>query len=70
MSITAKVYDIKAEEVGSIKLSDAVFATPYNEPLIHQVVVAYLANQRQGTKSTLNRGEIREIGRASCRERV
>lgn len=62
MSVTTKVYDMKAEEVGSIKLSDAVFATAYNEPLIHQVVVAYLANQRQGTKYTLNRGEIR--GRA------
>jgi len=62
MSVTTKVYDMKAEEVGSIKLSDAVFAVPYNESLIHQIVVAYLANQRQGTKCTLNRGEVR--GRA------
>lgn len=62
MSVTTKVYDMKAQEVGSIKLSDAVFGAAYNEPLIHQVVVAYLANQRQGTKRTLNRGEIR--GRA------
>ena len=63
MSATLKVYDLKANEVGSIKLSDAVFAVPYNESLIHQVVVAYLANQRQGTKRTLNRGEVR--GRAA-----
>ena len=62
MAIKSKVYDINANEVGTISLSDAVFGTPYNEPLIHQVVVAYLANQRQGTKCTLNRGEIR--GRA------
>ena len=62
MSITTKVYDVEAKEVGSLKLNDAVFAVPYNEPLIHQVVVAYLANQRQGTKRTLNRGEVR--GRA------
>ena len=62
MAIKSKVYDINANEVGTISLSDAVFGAPYNEPLIHQVVVAYLANQRQGTKCTLNRGEIR--GRA------
>ncbi len=63
MSVNLKVYDIKAQEVGSVKLSDSVFAADYNEPLIHQVVVAYLANQRQGTKRTLNRGEVR--GRAA-----
>jgi large subunit ribosomal protein L4 len=63
MSANLKVYDMKANVVGSIKLSDAVFAVPYNESLIHQVVVAYLANQRQGTKRTLNRGEVR--GRAA-----
>ena len=62
MSVKTKVYDQEAKEVGSMTLSDAVFAVPYNEPLIHQVVVAYLANQRQGTKRTLNRGEVR--GRA------
>lgn len=62
MAIKTKVFDMDANEVGTMSLSDAVFAAPYNEPLIHQVVVAYLANQRQGTKSTLNRGEVR--GRA------
>lgn len=63
MAVNLKVYDMKAQEVGSVKLSDSVFAADYNEPLIHQVVVAYLANQRQGTKRTLNRGEVR--GRAA-----
>lgn len=63
MSVNMKVYDMKAQEVGNVKLSDSVFAADYNEPLIHQVVVAYLANQRQGTKRTLNRGEVR--GRAA-----
>lgn len=63
MSVNLKVYDVKAQEVGSIKLNDSVFAADYNEPLIHQVIVAYLANQRQGTKRTLNRGEVR--GRAA-----
>ena len=59
---TTKVYNLQAVEVGNIKLDDAVFAREYNEPLIHQVVVAYLNNQRQGTKATLSRSEVR--GRA------
>lgn len=45
-----KVYNTKAAEVGTLDLSDEVFGFEYNEPLIHQAVVAYLANQRQGTK--------------------
>lgn len=57
-----KVYDMKGAEVGSIDLNDAVFAAEYNEPLIHQAVVTYLANQRQGTKSTLTRTEVRGGG--------
>jgi len=54
-----KVYNTKAEIVGQITLSDEVFGCEYNEPLIHQVVVAYNNNQRQGTKSTLLRSEVR-----------
>ncbi len=57
-----KVYNMKGEEVGSIDLSDKVFGADYNEPLIHQAVVTYLANQRQGTKSTLTRTEVRGGG--------
>ncbi len=54
-----KVYNINAEECGSLTLSDEVFKAPYNEALIHEVIVAYLANQRQGSKSTLTRSEVR-----------
>ena len=57
-----KVYNTKAAEVGTMKLSDAVFACEYNEPLIHQAVVTYLSNQRQGTKSALTRTEVRGGG--------
>ncbi len=53
-----KVYNIKKEEVGTINLSDLVFDVDYNEPLIHQVVVAIHNNGRQGTKSTLTRSEV------------
>lgn len=54
-----KVYNINAEESGTVTLKDNVFKVPYNEALIHEVVVAYLANQRQGTKSALTRSEVR-----------
>lgn len=54
-----KVYNINAEECGSVTLNDKVFKAPYNEALIHEVIVAYLANQRQGSKSTLTRTEVR-----------
>ncbi len=54
-----KVYNMKAEEVGTCTLDDDIFGVEYNEPLIHEVVVAYNANQRQGNKSTLTRSEVR-----------
>lgn len=57
-----KVYNTKAEEVGKVKIEDSVFGCEYNEALIHQAIVAYQANQRQGTKSTLTRTEVRGGG--------
>ena len=54
-----KVFNMNAEEVGTQTLKDSVFGVEYNEPLIHEVVVAYNANQRQGNKSTLTRSEVR-----------
>lgn len=54
-----KVYDKSAIVKGSMELSDKVFGCEYNSALIHEVVVAYLANQRQGNKSTLTRSEVR-----------
>ena len=53
-----KVYNMKKEEVGTVSLNDMVFGVEYNEPLIHQVIVALHNNARQGTKSTLTRSEI------------
>jgi large subunit ribosomal protein L4 len=54
-----KVFNMENAEVGSLTLKDNVFKAEYNEPLIHEVVVAYNANQRQGTKSALTRSEVR-----------
>ena len=56
------VFNISAKKVGTMELSDAVFAQEYNEPLVHQVVVAQMANRRQGNKSTLTRSEVRGGG--------
>lgn len=56
------VFDTNAAQVGKIELNDNVFNCEYNESLIHQAVVAQLANSRQGTKSTLTRSEVRGGG--------
>lgn len=54
-----KLYNMRAEEVGTLALDESVFAVPYHEALIHDVIVAQNANARQGTKSTLTRAEVR-----------
>lgn len=64
-----KLYDMKAKAVGDIQLNDNLFGMDYNEALIHQVVVARLANDRQGTKSTLTRSEVRGGGRKPWRQK-
>lgn len=64
-----KIYNMKAEEVGSKTLKDDVFGVEYNEGLIHEVVVAYNANQRQGTKSTLTRSEVRGHAKKPWRQK-
>lgn len=60
---------MKAKEVGSLELPDALFNTEYNEPVIHQAVVTRLANERQGTKSTLTRSEVRGGGAKPWRQK-
>lgn len=64
-----KVYNMKAKEVGKIDLNSNVFEQEYNEALIHQVIVAQLANKRQGTKSTLTRSEVRGGGAKPWRQK-
>lgn len=63
------VFNMKAEEAGTITLKPEVFGTEYNESLIHEVVVAYNANQRQGTKSTLTRTEVRGHAKKPWRQK-
>ena len=57
-----KVYNMKGSEVGTMELNENVFGVEYKEALIHQAVVTRLANERQGTKSTLTRSEVRGGG--------
>lgn len=57
-----KVLNTKGAEVSVLEVKDTVFGVEYNPALIHQVVVAQLANKRQGTKSTLTRTEVRGGG--------
>jgi large subunit ribosomal protein L4 len=64
-----KLYNTEAKEVGKVELADSVFGTEYNEALIHQAIVTYQANQRQGTKSALTRTEVRGGGKKPWRQK-
>ena len=66
---SVKLYDMKAKEVGTLELSDALFNVEFKESVIHQAVVTRLANERQGTKSTLTRSEVRGGGAKPWRQK-
>ncbi len=54
---------------GSVEISDAAFGREFNEALVHQVVVAYLAGGRQGTRAQKTRSEVRGGGRKPYRQK-
>ena len=60
---TVAVYNIEGKEVDKLELNDSVFGVEINEHLVHQAVVAQLANKRQGTQSAKTRAEVRGGGR-------
>lgn len=64
-----KVLDMTGKQVSDIELSDAVFGITPNKAAMHTMVVNYLANQRQGTQSTLTRTEVRGGGRKPWRQK-
>ena len=66
---SVKLYNMKREEVGNLNLSDVLFGAEYNEAVIHQAVVTRLCNERQGTKSTLTRSEVRGGGAKPWRQK-
>lgn len=59
---TVGLFNKEAQKVGDIQLSSNVFEVEINKDAMHQVVVALLANKRQGTQSTLTRAEVRGGG--------
>ena len=64
-----KVYDMTGKETGEIALSDVLFAAEVNTAVLHAAVRTYLANQRQGTQSTLTRAEVSGGGRKPWRQK-
>ena len=56
------LFNIEAKQVGEIQLNDNIFAAEVNADAMHQVVVALLANKRQGTQSAKTRAEVRGGG--------
>jgi len=63
------LYDRAGKDLGSIELSDELFAAPVNAAVLHQVVTAQLAARRTGTHDTKTRGEIRGGGRKPYRQK-
>lgn len=63
------VLNMAGENVGEIELSDAIFGIEPNKAVMHAAVVNYLANQRQGTQSTLTRAEVSGGGRKPWRQK-
>jgi large subunit ribosomal protein L4 len=57
------------KSVGEIELNESVFGITPNKSVLHDAVVNYLANQRQGTQSTLTRAEVRGGGRKPWRQK-
>ncbi len=66
---TVALYNTQGEQVGEISLADSVFGVKVNEAAMHQAVLAYLANQRQGTADTKTRTEVRGGGRKPWRQK-
>ena len=64
-----KVFDMTGKEVGTMTLSDVIFARAVNEAVLHAAVRAYLMNQRQGTQSTLTRTEVSGGGKKPWRQK-
>src|SRR3954467_3314093 len=63
------VFDKTGATVGSVELSDELFAAPVNAAVLHQVVTAQLAGRRTGTSDTKTRGEIRGGGKKPYRQK-
>jgi large subunit ribosomal protein L4 len=66
---TIAVYNMSGNEVAQTELNESIFGIKPNKTVMHAMVVNYLANQRQGTQSTLTRTEVRGGGRKPWRQK-
>ena len=64
-----KLHKAGKKSAGKLKVADSVFAAAYNEALIHQVLTAYLAGARAGTRAQKSRSEVRGGGRKPWRQK-
>ncbi|MEW6049601.1 MAG: 50S ribosomal protein L4 [Candidatus Zixiibacteriota bacterium] len=67
--MNVKVYNQEGVEVGSVELKPELFGVEPNEAVVHQYVVTYLANQRQGTHQTKTRKEVRGGGKKPFKQK-
>ena len=63
------VVDMEGKKVGTVDLSDSIFGIEPNTAVMHQVVLSYLAAQRQGTQSALTRAEVSGGGKKPWRQK-
>ena len=66
---TVSTFDMTGKQTGTMDLADAVFGITPNATVLHSAVVNYLANQRQGTQSTLTRSEVSGGGKKPWRQK-
>ena len=66
---TAVLYNMQGAEIGKVELSEALFGAEVNKAVLHETVVNYLANQRQGTQSTKTRTEVAGGGAKPFRQK-
>ena len=66
---TTTLFDRAGKNLGNVELSDALFAAPVNEAVLHQVVTAQLAGRRLGTHDSKTRGEVRGGGKKPYRQK-
>ena len=64
-----KLYNMKGQNIGTVDLAETVFGAEVNAPAMHSYVVAYLANQRQGTQSAKTRAEVSGGGKKPWRQK-
>jgi large subunit ribosomal protein L4 len=64
-----QVINEQGKPTAKVAASDAAFAREYNESLVHQVVTAYLANARLGTRKQLTRGEVNKSNKKPWKQK-